>query len=118
MVAEVRPDYETEWAAMKAVASKLGIGTADGPLVLKPRHTLGGELPTPLANRLHTGADSQRGTRVRHPVSARQDDAGPLSRTPIRQPGPAQQFVTLVLGKNDRSFWSINESSPRSTQAE
>ncbi|MEX5638115.1 MULTISPECIES: hypothetical protein [Parafrankia] len=29
MVAEVRPDYPTEWAAMKAVASKLGIGTAE-----------------------------------------------------------------------------------------
>lgn len=29
MVAEVRPDYETEWAAMKAVASKLGIGAAE-----------------------------------------------------------------------------------------
>jgi transposase len=25
----VRPDYETEWAAMKAVASKLGIGTTE-----------------------------------------------------------------------------------------
>ncbi|MFE5835212.1 IS3 family transposase [Streptomyces sp. NPDC056508] len=29
MVAEVRPDYSTEWAAMKAVASKLGIGTTE-----------------------------------------------------------------------------------------
>ncbi len=29
MVAEVRPGYETERAAMKAVASKLGIGTAE-----------------------------------------------------------------------------------------
>jgi transposase len=29
MVAEVRPDHETEWAEMKAVASKLGIGTAE-----------------------------------------------------------------------------------------
>jgi transposase len=29
MVAEVRPDYESEWAAMQAVASKLGIGTAE-----------------------------------------------------------------------------------------
>ncbi|WP_406840949.1 IS3 family transposase [Streptomyces sp. AHU1] len=29
MVAEVRPDYDTEWAAMKAVAQKLGIGTAE-----------------------------------------------------------------------------------------
>lgn len=29
MVAEVRPDYATEWAAMKAVASKLGIGTTE-----------------------------------------------------------------------------------------
>jgi len=29
MVAEVRPDYDTEWAAMKAVAAKLGIGTAE-----------------------------------------------------------------------------------------
>jgi transposase len=29
LVAEVRPDYETEWAVMKAVASKLGIGTAE-----------------------------------------------------------------------------------------
>ncbi|MFJ8828389.1 IS3 family transposase [Streptomyces sp. NPDC102467] len=29
MVAEVRPDYDTEWAAMKAVASKLGIGTTE-----------------------------------------------------------------------------------------
>jgi len=27
MVAEVRPEYDTEWAAMKAVAQKLGIGT-------------------------------------------------------------------------------------------
>jgi transposase len=29
MVAEVRPDYESEWAAMQAVASKLGIGTTE-----------------------------------------------------------------------------------------
>ncbi|WP_405417556.1 IS3 family transposase [Streptomyces microflavus] len=29
MVAEVRPDYDTEWAAMKAVAQKLGIGTTE-----------------------------------------------------------------------------------------
>ncbi|MFH9983054.1 transposase [Streptomyces sp. NPDC017179] len=29
MVAEVRPEYETEWAAMKAVAAKLGIGTTE-----------------------------------------------------------------------------------------
>jgi transposase len=29
MVAEVRPDYPTEWSAMKAVAAKLGIGTAE-----------------------------------------------------------------------------------------
>jgi transposase len=28
MVAEVRPNYETEYAAIKAVAAKLGIGTA------------------------------------------------------------------------------------------
>ncbi|WP_327425598.1 hypothetical protein OG612_43190 (plasmid) [Streptomyces sp. NBC_01527] len=27
MVAEVRPEYDTEWSARKAVASKLGIGT-------------------------------------------------------------------------------------------
>ncbi|WP_327375413.1 IS3 family transposase [Streptomyces sp. NBC_01216] len=29
MVAEVRPDYDTEWAALKAVAQKLGIGTTE-----------------------------------------------------------------------------------------
>ena len=29
MVAEVRPDYDTEWAAMNAVASKLGIGSRE-----------------------------------------------------------------------------------------
>ncbi|KPI00468.1 hypothetical protein OK006_8283 [Actinobacteria bacterium OK006] len=29
MVAEIRPNYSTEWAAMKAVAAKLGIGTAE-----------------------------------------------------------------------------------------
>ncbi|MGA5276328.1 IS3 family transposase [Streptomyces cellulosae] len=29
MVAEVRPDYDTGWAAMNAVASKLGIGTTE-----------------------------------------------------------------------------------------
>jgi len=29
MVAEVRPDYDTEWAAMKAVVAKLGIGTTE-----------------------------------------------------------------------------------------
>jgi transposase len=29
MVAEIRPNYSTEWAAMKAVAAKLGIGPAE-----------------------------------------------------------------------------------------
>jgi transposase len=29
MVAEVRPEYDTEWSAMKAVAAKLGIGTTE-----------------------------------------------------------------------------------------
>ncbi|MEV6297127.1 IS3 family transposase [Streptomyces sp. NPDC051896] len=29
MVAEVRPNYPTEWAAMKAVAAKLGVGSAE-----------------------------------------------------------------------------------------
>ncbi|MCX4564443.1 IS3 family transposase [Streptomyces phaeochromogenes] len=29
MVAEIRPNYPTEWAAMKAVAAKLGIGAAE-----------------------------------------------------------------------------------------
>ncbi|GGS98887.1 insertion element IS6110 uncharacterized 12.0 kDa protein [Streptomyces violaceus] len=29
MVAEIRPDYPTEWTAMKAVAAKLGIGAAE-----------------------------------------------------------------------------------------
>ena len=29
MVAELRPNYPTEWAAMKAVAAKLGVGAAE-----------------------------------------------------------------------------------------
>ncbi|AQW48450.1 transposase [Streptomyces hygroscopicus] len=29
MVAEIRPNYPTEWAATEAVAAKLGIGTAE-----------------------------------------------------------------------------------------
>lgn len=29
MVAEVRPNYESDWAAITAVASRLGIGTAE-----------------------------------------------------------------------------------------
>ncbi|MFD4714230.1 transposase [Streptomyces sp. NPDC058430] len=29
MVAEERPEYETEWSAMKAIAAKLGIGTPE-----------------------------------------------------------------------------------------
>lgn len=29
MVPEMRPEYDTEWAAMKAVAQKLGIGTTE-----------------------------------------------------------------------------------------
>ena len=29
MVAEVRPNYESEWAAIGAVAQKLGVGTAE-----------------------------------------------------------------------------------------
>ncbi|GGJ59603.1 hypothetical protein GCM10010121_082820 [Streptomyces brasiliensis] len=29
MVAEIRSNYPTEWAAMKAVAAKLGIGSAE-----------------------------------------------------------------------------------------
>lgn len=29
MVAEIRPNYPTEWAAMKAIAAKLGIGAAE-----------------------------------------------------------------------------------------
>ena len=35
MVAEVRPNYPTEWAAMKAVAAKLGIGAGDILLVVE-----------------------------------------------------------------------------------
>jgi transposase len=29
MVAEVRPDYDSQWAAISAVAGKLGIGSAE-----------------------------------------------------------------------------------------
>ena len=29
MVAEVRPNYESDWAAITAVAQKIGIGTAE-----------------------------------------------------------------------------------------
>jgi transposase len=29
LVAEVRPDYPTEWSAMKAVAATLGIGAGE-----------------------------------------------------------------------------------------
>lgn len=29
MVAEVRPNYESEWSAIKAVAGRLGVGTAE-----------------------------------------------------------------------------------------
>ena len=29
MVAEVRPNYESEWAAITAVAEKLGVGTTE-----------------------------------------------------------------------------------------
>ncbi len=29
MVAEVRPDYPSQWSAIAAVAGKLGIGTAE-----------------------------------------------------------------------------------------
>jgi transposase len=29
MVAEIRPNYETEWAAIGAVAAKLGVGSAE-----------------------------------------------------------------------------------------
>jgi transposase len=29
MVAEVRPNYESDWAAITAVAQKLGVGTAE-----------------------------------------------------------------------------------------
>jgi transposase len=29
MVAEIRPNYETEWAAIGAVAAKLGIGSSE-----------------------------------------------------------------------------------------
>jgi transposase len=29
MLTKIRPNYPTEWAAMKAVAAKLGIGTAE-----------------------------------------------------------------------------------------
>ncbi|MBU8855753.1 MULTISPECIES: transposase [unclassified Micromonospora] len=29
MVAEVRPNYESDWAAITAVAARLGIGTAE-----------------------------------------------------------------------------------------
>jgi transposase len=29
MGAEIRPNYPTEWAAMKVVAAKLGIGAAE-----------------------------------------------------------------------------------------
>jgi transposase len=38
MVAEVRPNYPTEWAAMKAVAAKLGIGAAETVRTWVPKH--------------------------------------------------------------------------------
>jgi transposase len=31
MVAEVRPNYESDWAAITAVAQRLGIGMAETP---------------------------------------------------------------------------------------
>jgi transposase len=40
MVAEVRPDCDTEWAAMKAVAAKLGIGTTE-TLSVFSAHSMG-----------------------------------------------------------------------------
>lgn len=33
MVVEVRPDYDTEWQAMKTVTAKLGIGDGDAAQV-------------------------------------------------------------------------------------
>ncbi|SOE32921.1 transposase [Streptomyces sp. OK228] len=41
MVAEIRPNYSTEWAAMKAVAAKLGIGTAEVNAGQRPGRTSG-----------------------------------------------------------------------------
>jgi transposase len=43
MVAEVRPNYESDWAAITAVAQKLGIGTAETLRngSAKPRSTAG-----------------------------------------------------------------------------
>lgn len=38
MVAEIRPNYPTEWAAMKAVAAKLGIGAAEVVRDLGPQN--------------------------------------------------------------------------------
>ena len=36
MVAEVRPNYDSDWAAITAVAQKLGIGTAEPRSVDRP----------------------------------------------------------------------------------
>jgi transposase len=47
MVGEVRPQYQTEWAAITAVAEKLGIGTAETLRTwVRRAETDAGERPT------------------------------------------------------------------------
>ncbi len=81
--------------------NQLRLRPADTALILKPVQSLCGELPTPLAHRLDADTKGPRRTRIRHPISAHEDDPGSFSHTPVRQLRPAHELDTLGLTEHD-----------------
>nr|WSY54186.1 hypothetical protein OG999_31385 [Streptomyces sp. NBC_00886] len=79
MVAEIRPNYPTKWAAMKAVAAKLGIGAAETVRTWVRTVSAGGHRP---AARHHLGGsrgDQASGGRERRTASSERDLEGGVS---------------------------------------
>ncbi|MFF7191484.1 hypothetical protein ACFZAR_41330 [Streptomyces sp. NPDC008222] len=104
MVADIRPDYDTEWAAMKAVASQLGVGSAETLRQWVRRDQVdSGTRP---------GVTTEESAQV-EALSRRHDACSPRqSTTPAHYLQPVPGGVTETLGDRQRSTGRISASWP------
>ncbi|MDH6126024.1 hypothetical protein P3T39_002981 [Kitasatospora sp. GP82] len=80
---------------------QVGLRATDTARILQPGQSLNSELATPLGHRLRLDVNMPCGSGIRHAVSARRNDPGPLGRSPVPRPRPTHQLGTLALGQRD-----------------